>query len=57
MPKEHASHPETAKPATPTEKHAASNSTKDGLDKTRENTSDRAEISKQKTPQGQSNKG
>jgi hypothetical protein len=51
------SNPETAKPATPAEQRAASQSTKDGLQKTRENTNDRAEVNKQKTPQGQSNRG
>ena len=57
MPKERTSNPETAKPATPAQKQAADQSTKDGLQKTRDNTSDRAEVSKQKTPQGQPNRG
>jgi hypothetical protein len=35
------SNPETSKPATPAERRAVSQSTKDGLQKTRENTSDR----------------
>lgn len=57
MPKERSSNPKTAKPATPAEKKAASKSTKDGLQKTRETSKDRAEISMQKTPQGHSNRG
>jgi hypothetical protein len=57
MPTKRNSNPETAKPATPAEQRAASQSTKDGLQKTRENTNDRAEVNKQKTPQGQSNRG
>ena len=57
MPKEHTSNPETAKPATPAAKQEANQSTKDGLQKTRESTNDRAEVSKQKTSQGQSNRG
>lgn len=57
MLKDHNVNPETAKPATPSEQLSASQSTKDGLQKTRENTQSRDEISKQKTPQGQSNRG
>lgn len=57
MSTERSNNPETAKPATPAEQQAASASTKDGLQKTRENTNDRAEVNKQKTPQGQSNRG
>lgn len=57
MPKERTSNPESAKPATPAEQQAANQSTKDGLQKIRENTNDRAKVSKQKTPQGQSNRG
>ena len=57
MPKEHTSNRETAKPATPAEKEAADQSMKSGLQKTRASTNDRADASKQKTPQGQSNRG
>ena len=57
MPQDHNSNPETAKPATPVEQRSASKSTQDGLQKTRENTQTRDKISKQKTPQGQSNRG
>jgi hypothetical protein len=57
MPKARTSNPETAKPPTPTEQAAAQKSTEDGLQKTRGNTQTRAEISQQKTPQGQSNRG
>ena len=57
MPKEHTSNPESSKPATPAQQQAAEASTKDGLQKTRENTNDRAEVNKQKTPQGQSSRG
>jgi hypothetical protein len=47
----------TNKPATPAEQKAAQQSTKDGLQKTRDNTQTRGEVRQQKTPQGQSNRG
>jgi hypothetical protein len=46
-----------SKPATPAEQKAASKSTKDGLEKTRDNTQTRGEVREQKTPQGQPNRG
>lgn len=57
MPKERTSNPETNKPATPSEQKAADKSTKDGLQKTRENSQSREEVSQQKTPQGTPNRG
>lgn len=57
MPKERTSNPETNKPATSSEQKAAGKSTKDGLQKTRENSQSREEVSQQKTPQGKPNRG
>jgi hypothetical protein len=57
MPAKRNCFPETTKPATPSEQRAISAFTNDDLKKTRENTNDRAEVNKQKTPQGKSNRG
>ena len=57
MPKERNASVETNKPAVPADKRAASESTQDGLQKTRENSASREEVSQAKTPQGQSNRG
>lgn len=57
MSKERAKSSEGNKPATAAEQKAAKRSTKDGLQKTRDNTLTRAEVRQQKTPQGQSSRG
>jgi hypothetical protein len=57
MAKERTDKSGTSKPATPAEQKAASKSTKDGLEKTRDNTQTRGEVREQKTPQGQPNRG
>jgi hypothetical protein len=57
MAKERTDNPDSAKPATPAEQKAGKESTKDGLEKTRDNSQTRGEVRQQKTPQGQPNRG
>jgi len=57
MAKERTDNPDSAKPATPAEQKAGKQSTKDGLEKTRDNRQTRGEVRQQKTPQGHPNRG
>jgi hypothetical protein len=57
MAKERTDKSSTSRPATPAEQKAAEQSTKDGLEKTRDNSQTRGEVRQQKTPQGQPNRG
>ena len=57
MPKNPLGEPQSGKPAGKAEQQAASESTKDGLKKTREASQTRDEVREQKTSQGQPNRG